>query len=494
MTRIGVRGAGRCAMMAAFAAVLLGGSAWATPVLIATGTLTGSSAGSYTDLSGLSGSLENGVPKTLLGGLGSGLAYAGGNTFIGVPDRGPNAVSYNAKIDDTTSYIDRFQTLTMTLTPSGGALPFTLTPTLNRTTLMWSGAPLVYGSGAGLGVGPGAPSENGAGRFYFTGRSDNFDVAQNSGFASDARLDPEGIRVSNDGKSVFVSDEYGPYVYQINRFTGKRIKSFTLPANLDVANLSPNGAIEISGNTSGRVANKGMEGLAITPDGKTLVGIMQAPLIQDAAIPASNKLLRLVTIDIASGTTHEYGYKLTTGSGVSEIVAINDHEFLLDERDGKGLGDGTAAAVKQLFKIDIAGATDITGLNGAAAAAAAVSKSLVLNMVAELNAHGIASTLIPAKIEGIAFGPDVDIGGILNHTLWVANDNDFLSTVGGLDNPNQYYVFGFTDADLGSSVFVQQAFVPEPASLALFAFGVVGLGFTRRRRGRTLVATDANQT
>jgi len=27
------------------------------------------------------------------------------------------------------------------------------------------------------------------------------------------------------------------------------------------------GAAEISGNTTGRVANKGMEGLAITPDG-----------------------------------------------------------------------------------------------------------------------------------------------------------------------------------------------------------------------------------
>ena len=30
-------------------------------------------------------------------------------------------------------------------------------------------------------------------------------------------------------------------------------------------------AVEIGGNVSGRVANKGMEGLAITPDGTTLV-------------------------------------------------------------------------------------------------------------------------------------------------------------------------------------------------------------------------------
>ena len=43
------------------------------------------------------GPLENGVPGNRLGGLGSGLAYAGRNTFIALPDRGPNAVSYNIR-------------------------------------------------------------------------------------------------------------------------------------------------------------------------------------------------------------------------------------------------------------------------------------------------------------------------------------------------------------------------------------------------------------
>ena len=81
-----------------------------------------------------------------------------------------------------------------------------------------------------------------------------------------------------------------------------RLRSFKLPDHLFVSNLSSVGNDEISGNTSGRTANKGMEGLAITPDGKTLVGIMQAALIQDAAQGGkAKKLLRLVTIDIASG-------------------------------------------------------------------------------------------------------------------------------------------------------------------------------------------------
>ncbi|HEY2153919.1 MAG TPA: esterase-like activity of phytase family protein, partial [Vicinamibacterales bacterium] len=56
------------------------------------------------------------------------------------------------------------------------------------------------------------------------------------------------------------------------RLSGERTKAFTLPAKFAITNLNAMGALEISGNTAGRVTNKGMEGLAITPDGKTLVG------------------------------------------------------------------------------------------------------------------------------------------------------------------------------------------------------------------------------
>ena len=455
----------------------------AAPQLLAVGTLTGSSAGAGADLSGLAGTLENGISGNALGGIGSGLAWAGGLNFVAVPDRGPNAVSYNAAVDDTGSFIARFDSITMNLTPSASGLPFRLTPVLTQTTLLSSPTALNYGTGAGLGnridgttpLGSGAPSQNTANAYYFTGRSDNFGSG-NSGNVANARIDPEGVRISNDGKSVFVSDEYGPYLRQFDKTTGQLIKTFTLPAHLDVANLSPNGATEISSNTTGRVANKGMEGLAIMPDGKTLVGMIQAPLIQDAAIAASKNLLRIVTIDIATGLTHEYGYLLTTGSGVSEITAINDHEFLVDERDGKGLGDGTTAKVKTLFKIDITGAADITNLTGAAAVAAAVNKTTFVDLVALFNANGIISTNIPAKIEGISFGEDIVVDGTLMHTLWIANDNDFMPNVSG---PNTFFVLGVTNADLGVSTFAAQA-VPEPATFGLFGAAAALLGLVRR--------------
>jgi hypothetical protein len=439
----------------------------AQPTLLAVGTLTQSRAGADADLSGLTYTLENGAPANLVGGLGSGIAYAGGRTFLALPDRGPNAVSYDSAIDNTASYINRFHTVLMDLRPNttGTGLPYTLTPTLSSTTLLWSLTPLVYGTGAGLGVGSGVPPINNFFQHYFTGRSDNFDPAQDSGDPNDARFDTEGIRVSNDGLSVFISDEYGPYVYQFSRLLGVRLRSYKLPDLFYVTTPLPVGGDEIAANPIGRTANKGMEGLAITPDGHTLVGIMQNALIQDAALggDAAN-LLRIVAINIQTGQTRQYAYLLTAGSGVSEMVAINNHEFLVDERDGKGLegGDGSTsnkAKVKQLFKIDLAGAVDISNMDGATAATHAVQKTLFLNIVDVLTSKGYAADHIPAKIEGVAFGPDLKTGNTTLHTLWIANDNDFVLTTADtppIQNPNQFFVFGVSDADLGGSIYVPQ--------------------------------------
>ncbi|WLT30361.1 esterase-like activity of phytase family protein [Geothrix sp. PMB-07] len=441
--------------------------------LIAIGSLSGQ----YEDLAHVTApALENGIPGNRLGGLGSGLAYAGGTTFLALPDRGPNAKAYNSAVDDTASYIPRFHTLDLSLAPSdpGSPLPFVLTPSLRDTTLLSSSQPLVYGTGKAYGLPGGAPALNTRHTFYFSGRSDNFDATRPSTHPLNGRLDPEGIRVSRDGRSVFISDEYGPFLYQFDRHSGRRVRAFQLPAKFAVHNLSPRGDVEISGNTAGRVANKGMEGLAITPDGRTLVGAMQSPLLQDGGTNAP--FIRLVAVNLRTGATREYAYELTNiGTAakpkyptVSELLAINEHEFLVDERDGKGLGDGSAAGYKRIYRIDLNGAQDVSGLIGAAnLAGKAVTKSLFLDVVAALGAQGYSPEQIPAKLEGLAFGPDVQVDGTSKHTLFLANDNDFSAVITdslhptGAANPNQFFVFAFSDNELPG--FAPQRFCGEEA-------------------------------
>jgi DNA-binding beta-propeller fold protein YncE len=428
--------------------------AQASVKLVALGSISGKTADRSVDTSG---PLESGVAGNLFGGMGSGLAYAGGDVFIAVPDRGPNANAYNAAVDHTTSFIPRFHTLSLALAPSrpGALLPFTLTPRLLDTTLLSNSEPLYYADG-------GTPALNQVKhRYFFSGRSDNFDPSRLSTDATNGRFDPEGVRVSNDGQHLYITDEYGPFVYQFNRHTGKRTRVFALPIEFAINKLSSQGDAEIANNRMGRVANKGMEGLAITPDGKTLVGIMQSPLAQDGGV--DGRTTRIVSIDVDSGAVLQYAYPLTNiGTAakpkyptVSEIVAINDHEFLVDERDGKGLGDDSKAVYKKVYKIDLAGAAVINGVAGDAALAPyAVNKTLFIDVVQALSAIGIAARDIPAKLEGMTFGPDLVVDGMTKHLLYISNDNDFLGTItdsghpAGIDNPNMVMVFSIDAADL----------------------------------------------
>ena len=135
--------------------------------------------------------------------------------------------------------------LTLLAAPTGGlpyTLTLTLTRTLNATTQLYSPTALTYGAVT--------PAHNTPGKFYFNGRSDNFVAGGNSGNANNACLDPDALRVSADGRSVFVSDECGPYVYQFDRASGARLRSYALPAAFAASNVNALAATEIGGNSS----------------------------------------------------------------------------------------------------------------------------------------------------------------------------------------------------------------------------------------------------
>jgi hypothetical protein len=267
---------------------------------------------------------------------------------------------------------------------------------------------------------------------------------------SDHGLDTEGLVAMPDG-TFWVSDEYGPFLVHFDA------------AGKELERLSPfNGSLPRE--LSLRSPNQGMEGLTITPDGSTLVGIMQSALktpgLEGAA--KSVPLARIVTVDLKTKAIKEFLYPLANPQkskvAVSEITALSNTQFLVDERDGELQPGGD----KKIYVADIATATDvgphaavpgatyladagglqvegkpIETLVGVSTDAAAVdklkplgitvaTKTLKLDLGAlltELNGKG--ELLGHDKIEGLAT-PDE------GKTLVIANDSDF--GLAGLDS------------------------------------------------------------
>lgn len=401
----------------------------------------GSIPGAARDNLGLTDPIDaNGTPQNLMGGFGSGLAYTGfGDLYVAAPDRGPG--------DGASTYLDRFYRLQITIDP----LAQTVTPKLLSTHL--------------LSKGPDFPGQ------IFTGSATAFDATNSP---ASLRFDPEGIRVGRTG-TIYISDEYGPFVYEFDA-SGNRRRSLTIPPKFlitppGVPSAKP--AEELT-NPSGRQPNRGMEGLAINPAGTKLYGIMQNALIQDNALDSNLKRVgknnRLLEIDLNSGATREFLYQLEDKrNGVNEILAINDHEFLVLERDGKG---GNKANFKKIFKIDIAAATDISGIaslpkSDVPDGVTPATKELFLDLLDPQ--FGLAGDDFPEKIEGLAFGPFLPDGRL---PLLVTSDNDFLP-----DNPSLFYAFAIDATDLN---YQPQVVVPLPTSLFLLASGLLGLAAWKR--------------
>src|SRR5262245_8829273 len=227
------------------ALVLTASTVWAAPPGI-TSIGKGLVDGTALDKSGLTGNIcqagvpSNCIPKAIFGGFGSDLTYTGhDDVFISAPDRGP----FDGLTD--VPYLDRVHFLHMTTDLNA---PF---PNIHAVLLDTRLLKNEFGQS-------------------FVGAAGAF-VANND--LATLRLDPEGIRVGDNG-NFYISDEYGPYIFEFDR-QGHLVHRISVPSKFVIANLSVDANAELLGNAAGRQANRGMEGLAISPDGTTLFGIMQ---------------------------------------------------------------------------------------------------------------------------------------------------------------------------------------------------------------------------
>ncbi|WP_261554635.1 esterase-like activity of phytase family protein [Frankia tisae] len=271
----------------------------------------------------------------------------------------------------------------------------------------------------------------------------------------DNGYDSEGLAAVADG-SFWVSDEYGPFITHFDR-NGKEIERLS-PWGAD-AGHQVNTKSPLPIELQLRTKNKGMEGLTVTPDGRTLVGIMQSALtVPDYGLTAKGKTVkpanvapvRIVTVDLLTRATHEYLYLLdnpgTTGNAVSEISALSSTKFLVDERDGNQQEPGKPAT-KDLFQIDLTGATDVKG-DGTNPLGYTVGGKSIDAYVGDASTSDAQALLTKAGIKPASKTSYLEVGTLLNtldpsgalfghdkiegiaaldggRTLYLANDSDF---------------------------------------------------------------------
>ena len=384
-----------------------------------------------------------------------------------LPDRGPNDVG---PFVGTTDYRNRVHISNLTFTPYTGAAALPqATGSQNQLAIVPSGGFfLIDGTGAN-----------------FTGKDAGSNVITRNGIAYPSpaagegagriSLDSEAIAFARDG-SFYVSDEYAANIYHFDA-NGHQLGAIqTVPAILP----RTAGAINFNGAgapDTGRRNNQGLEALAITSDGKKLVTILQSATVQDTDGSNQNTRnnTRILVYDISGGATPaapigHYVLQLPTftqngGGGPvnrtaaqSEMLALNDTQFLVLSRDGIGRGSGASATNSPVFKsvllVDISGATNIAGTGfetGTTPVATAgslapgiipVQQVELVNMLnpvqlgrfgMNLNTAPSDATSLSEKWEALGLAPVLEEAAPKDFFLFVGNDNDFM-TANGLIN------------------------------------------------------------
>ena len=421
----------------------------------------------------------------------SGDTYTG--TLYTLPDRGYN----NPDGGLFSDYAGRLNRFSLSFTPyAGAALPQATTSQRQVTLTPDGGIVLTDAKGQRFsGLDPAAGTTTQLGTVLPS--------AATGPSAGRISLDAEGLARRLDG-SFYVSDEYGPNVYYFNR-SGQLQGLIGIPAALQPVTNGQLNFNSLNPPDTGRRNNQGFEALALTPDGRGLVAILQSATLQDSGPSQQQRAnTRILYYDI-SGTptpaapTREYVLQLPVyqqnGNGgapnrtaaQSEMVALNDTQFLVLSRDSNGLGTGNTTPIvyKSVLLIDTAGATNIAGSaydgttpiapNGTLRAGLApVQTTEVVNLLnpVQLNRFGMnlttspaTQTTLPEKIEAMGLVPVLSERAPNDYFLLVGNDNDFLTRQGVING--QPYDAGINNDNILLAYRLTLPTYVDPLSLAV---------------------------
>ena len=284
-------------------------------------------------------------------------------------------------------------------------------------------------------------------------------------------LDIESMRQDKNG-NLWFGEEFGPFLVKTDA-SGKVLKQeFGLPNTLGIGSnplvQSPQNPYLVGGAGNNLRGSNGFEGMAINAAGDKLYTLLEGALIPDTN--QKRLLINEFSINRESYTGKTFAYRLdAAGTNIGDMTAINDHEFLVIERNGiQGTNPNAADGYKKIFKIDI----DRIDANGFAAKSEVVD---LLNLFDpnDLNLDGKTRFDFP-------FVTIEDVLILDANTLLVINDNNYPGNGGRtLNGPDSTE---FIKIRLDSPLAITAA-VPEPETYALMLAGLLAVAFVKRRRG-----------
>ena len=240
-----------------------------------------------------------------------------------------------------------------------------------------------------------------------------------------ADFDIESIRKDRKGHLWF-GEEFGPFLVETD-MNGKVLRSEIKTPNIVPPGSTATGAEVkspqnpfLGSDTPNLGSSRGFEGMAINPKGDTLYTLLEGTVSGD---DKTNKNLRIdeFSIKTQSYTGNNWLYQLEPkGTNIGDMTAVNDHQFLVLERNG-ATATGGGTPFKKIYLIDIQGV-----VNGGFAQKTELVDLMDIDDPHDLNGDGSRTFTFPfVTIESVL--------PLDKTTLLVINDNNYPGT-GGRDS------------------------------------------------------------